>query len=115
MPNIGEKVSFYIHEVVEGVQSHVIGRCGDSPIRRGDVFALGCRYKPRERLEEFSHQPTLLDSIPVSLRVLEIHTYDRQLDELGAGMTGSLVLGGEGLGRIGPGIILEAKAAVPIG
>jgi hypothetical protein len=104
------KLSFYVNGAVQGEQMQVIGRCGDQPIPRGELFVIACRYKPRERLEDFVNPPELIDSIPVSLRVLEIQAYDRSLDELGEGMTGSLVLGGDGFERIGPETILEAKA-----
>jgi hypothetical protein len=109
-----DKTSFYVNGTVEGEQRHVIGRCGDSPIRRGEVFVTACRYKSRERLQGFATPPELVASTPVSLHVIDIQAYDRHLDELGAGMTGSLILDGEGFERVGPGTILEAKAGAPV-
>jgi hypothetical protein len=105
------KVTFLVEGTVEGEQAYVIGRCGESPIRRGDVFAMACRYRARQSLEEFDTPPEILTSCPVSLRVIEIRAYDRPLDELGPGMTGSLVLSGEGMGRIGPGTVLAVPDA----
>ena len=103
------KAAFLVEGTVEGEQNHVIGRCGDSPVRLGDVFTMVCRYRRRETLEDFATPPEVLKSCPVSLRVTGIQAYGRSLDELGPGMTGSLVLSGEGMGRIGPGAVLEAS------
>jgi hypothetical protein len=114
MTHVREKVRFFVNGTVKGEQHHVIGRCGDVPIRRGEVFQIACRYKQRQRLEDFATPPELVESIPISLRVLEIQAYDQTLDELGEGMTGSLVLDGDGWERICPGTILEAKAGVPV-
>ena len=104
------KAIFLVEGTVEGEQAHVIGRCGEFPIRLGDVFTTACRYRTRQTLEDFATPPEMLKTCPVSLRVTEIKAYGRHLDELGPGMTGSLVLSGEDMGRIGPGAVLEAAA-----
>jgi hypothetical protein len=109
------RAAFLVEGTVQGEQNHVIGRCGDSVIRLGDIFTVACRYQPRQTLEEFNRPPQLLGSCPVSLRVLRIQAYGRNLDELGAGMTGSLVLSGEGMNRIGPGTVLESDLPVSQG
>ncbi len=111
--NRSDLKAFHVNGFVEGEAFQVIGRCGDSAIRVGDVFSIACRYQSRERLEDFANPPTLLDSNPVSLRVQEIRAYGRILGEIGPGMTGSLVLAGTGAERIVPGTILEMNAAVP--
>lgn len=104
------KATFLVEGTVEGEQAHVIGRCGDFAIRLGDVFTIVCRYRSRQTLEDFATPPEMLKRCPVSLCVTEIRAYGRRLDDLGPGMTGSLVLSGEGMGRIGPGAVLEAAA-----
>lgn len=103
------KTVFLVDGTVEGEQNHVIGRCGESPLRLGDVFTVVCRYRRRETLEDFATPPEVLKTCPVSLRVAGIQAYGRSLDELGPGMTGSLVLSGDGMGRIGSGVVLEAS------
>ena len=107
------KLVFLIEGTVEGEQAHVIGRCGDSAIQVNDVFSLACHYQKRQSLEEFAKPPHLLASCPVSLRVLEIQAYGRRLKELGPGMTGSLVLVGDGMEKIGPGSVLEGTSSGP--
>lgn len=107
------KVEFLVEGIVEGEQDHVIGRCGDSAIRLGNVFTKVCRYQRRQTLEAFATPPELVKSCLVSLRVLGIQAYQRSLDELGPGMTGALVLSGEGMRRIGPGSVLEGVTSVP--
>jgi hypothetical protein len=90
------KIAFLVEGSVQGQQTHVIGRCGDHAIKQGAVFRMGCRYKRRDSLEEFASPPQLLENVPVSLQVLSVHAYGKPLEKLGPGMTGSLVLRGDG-------------------
>jgi hypothetical protein len=106
------KPAFHVSGMVEGERLHVLGRCGDCAIRLDDMFDHACLYKPREGLEEFANPPQLQDAGPVSLRVAAIHAYERELPILEAGMTGSLVLVGDGQNRVVPGTILEGSAKV---
>jgi hypothetical protein len=87
----------------------VIGRCGDEPIRVGDVFDAVFRYKPRRYPDEMGLDPIRDVEHSASLRVESISAYQESLDELGQGMTGSLVVSGEGMGTISPGWILGAR------
>jgi hypothetical protein len=105
------KAVFLVEGTVEGEQTHVIGRCGESAIQVGEVFTKACRYQPRQSLADFATPPVFVESFPISLHVTEIRAYGRLLEELGPGMTGSLVLVGDGVMRIGPGNILES--AIP--
>ncbi len=87
----------------------IIGRCGDEPIRVGDVFDAVFRYKHRRYPDEMGQDPVREVELPASLRVESISAYQRSLDELGHGMTGSLVVSGEGMGRVSTGWVLGAR------
>jgi hypothetical protein len=87
----------------------ILGRCGDEPIHVGDVFDAVFRYKPRRYPDELGLEPIRDVEHCASLRVESISAYQESLDELGQGMTGSLVVSGEGLGHIAPGWVLGAK------
>jgi hypothetical protein len=84
----------------------VIGRCGDSPIHLNDQFDTLYRYKKRKYPDELGDEPVREDEKVVSLRVACIHAYDRSLQVLGQGMTGSLMLEGEGRDLVAPGCVL---------
>jgi len=102
------KTVFLVEEAVPGEQAHVIGRCGDEAIHVGEVFSRVCRYHPRKSLADFTTPPQFMESFPITLRVVAIQAYGRSLDELGPGMTGSLVLSGDGMTSIIPGVLLES-------
>jgi hypothetical protein len=107
------QMAFVVEESRSGPPFTVVGRCGDQPVRVGGVFTVACRYQSRRSVEDFSHTPQLLDSRPVALTVVAVEAYHRQLDELGPGMTGQLVLAGDGQEGLESGTILEGPAAVP--
>jgi hypothetical protein len=97
----------FIVNAVESEQKHVIGRCGEMPIHVGDVFDFVVNYKPRKYPDEVGEPPVLVRETSVALRVAHIHAYESCLDELGQGMTGALVLDGDGLQHVAPGAVLE--------
>jgi hypothetical protein len=103
---MSEPIGFVIEYVVSDSDRyfHAIGRCGDRPIQVGDRF-------------ETIHAPAIIlrgayqglgEASPVKLRVERIQAYQRQLDKLGEGMTGTVDLRGEGLDRVVPGAVLGA-------
>lgn len=95
---------FIVNGVVEGTQGrfHVMGRCGDEPIRVGDVFD-GIRIPVAVADIVPAESGTFR---PVSLVVERIQAYHRQLEELDAGMTGTIDLHGSGIELIVPGCVL---------
>jgi hypothetical protein len=99
----------FIVNAIEGDQKHVVGRCGEMPIHVGDVFDFVINYKPRKYPDEVGDTAVPLKETSVALRVAHIHAYESCLDELGGGMTGALVLDGEGLQCIAPGAVLESS------
>jgi hypothetical protein len=102
---------FIVKAIVEGDsnQFHVIGRCGDIPIRIGDRFDCVFCYQPRKYPEEAGRPPVRSMVKEIDLSVVCIHAYQRSLPELGEGMTGSLVLEGVGAVEVTPGWILGRK------
>lgn len=105
---------FIISHVVDGVSGRtVIGRCGDEPIRVGQVFDAVYRYKPRRYPDQLGDPPVREVEKAAGLRVLCIHAYDHSLPLLGQGMTGSLVVEGEGLNDVAPGWVLGQAEMVP--
>jgi hypothetical protein len=103
---------FLIKGVVEGESGRltVIGRCGDEPIDVHDFFDVVFRNKKRKFPEESGQDPVREEERPVKLRVECIHAYEQSLRQLGQGMTGELVLEGEGRNLIAPGWILGTHA-----
>ena len=93
----------------------IVGRCGDEPIRVGDVFDAVFRYKPRRYPDEMGLEPIREVERSASLRVESISAYQESLDELGQGMTGSLVVTGDGMGQISPGWVLGASKGTTFG
>jgi hypothetical protein len=89
-----------------GGRMHFIGRCGDAPIHVGDQFSCLFRYSPRTSPRDLERPASRQQELPVSLRITSIHAYDRSLSSLSEGMTGSLVLDGEGMDQVEPGWVL---------
>ncbi len=87
----------------------VIGCCGDVPIRINDKFDAIFRYKRRKYPEEMGDDPIREDEIAASIRIEDIQAYGRALEMLGQGMTGSIVVSGEGIERIASGTVLGMK------
>ena len=89
-------LQFVVDGHVSGISGRhtVIGRCGDSPIRLGDVFHLAFRAKHRRYPDEIANPIEREVERPVELRVEHIHAYGHCLEMLGQGMTGSLELSG---------------------
>ncbi|HYT89880.1 MAG TPA: hypothetical protein VEL76_14335 [Gemmataceae bacterium] len=106
-----KNIEFVVNYVVEGATGTIrpIGRCGDHPIEVGDVFTLVYRNRPRETAEELATAAERIWEHPVALHVVEIQAYGRVLQELGEGMTGSLVLSGEGGRFVQPGFVLSVQ------
>ena len=93
-------------ETGESGSLKVIGRVGDVPIHLNDTFDTLCRIKRRRFPEESGDEPVVECTRPVSLRVTCIQAYDRPLNVLSQGMTGSLALEGSGSEFVAPGWIL---------
>ena len=106
-------LEFIIAHYVPGEHFTVIGRCGDLTIRIGDTFDTLARYKRPKTLEDYGREPVQEAEIPVSIRVTCVHAYERSLEALGEGMTGSLALEGDGLEKIAPGWVLERRTEEP--
>ena len=87
-------------------QFTVVGRCGDEPIRIGDTFDAVFRYKHRRYPDEMGLNPVREVVRPATLIVRRIESYQRTLDTLGQGMTGTLVLVGDGMEHVHPGWVL---------
>ncbi len=92
----------------------VIGRCGDEPIQVGDEFDALVRYKRPKYPDELGGSPSPIEEKPVKLRVEYIRAYEQQLSELGRGMTGSLVLDGEGKDDVAEGWVLGMRNGSPM-
>ena len=106
-------LEFIVVGVVQGDHFTVLGLCGDVPIHVGDVFDAVYRYKRRRSPDELGDKPVREVEEPVAIRVVCIHVYDLSLEMLGQGMTGSLVLEGDGLQFLAPGWILGRKCENP--
>jgi hypothetical protein len=102
---------FIIKGIVEGESGRltVVGRCGDDPVDVNDVFDIVFRNKQRRFPEESGQAPVREEQKSIRLRVECIHAYDRSLRQLGQGMTGSLVLEGDGRDCLEPGWILGTQ------
>src|SRR5437660_948093 len=92
------RAEFIVEYMVTGESGRftAIGRCCEVPIRVGDSFDLVFRNKPRRYPEEAGDDPIRIAERPVCLRVVCIHAYEQSLTVMGEGMTGSLVLEGDG-------------------
>jgi len=105
----GPELMFIVDGFVQGDRFNVVGRCGDLPIRVGELFDAVYRYKRRSR-DQLGDDPVREVEKPAAIRVVCVHAYERSLKALGEGMTGSLSLEGEGLQFIAPGWILGRKS-----
>lgn len=104
---------FLISEVVwnednllPGKYAVLIGRCGDRPIARGDVFHRVFRYQRDPYPQGMANEPVRAEQLDVELKVVEIQTHNRSLERMGEGMTGALFVQGRGLERLGGGWVL---------
>lgn len=97
-------IGFIVNGVVEGQSGyyHAMGRCGDQPIRVGDVFDVVHQARHAAGVDAGE----LSDARTVHLRVERIQAYQRKLEELGSGMTGTLDLSGQGLEFVTSGCVL---------
>ena len=82
---------------------HAIGRCGDVPIHVGDIFDTV--FVPASA----SDCQQLAPARTIHVRVERIQAYQRQLNELGIGMTGTIDLRGSDCRIIVPGTILATN------
>lgn len=105
-----QELQFIVAGVVHGERLTVIGRCGDRPIHVGDVFNAVYQYRRRRYPDELGDEPVREIEKPAAIRVVAIHAYERCLQTLGQGMTGSLSIEGDGLQYIAPGWILGSKS-----
>ena len=110
---IEKELQFIVDGFVHGERFTVIGRCGDMPIHVGDVFDAVYRYKRRRYPDELGDEPVREVERPAAIRVVSIHAYERCLQALGEGMTGSLTVEGDGLQYLAPGWILGRKSENP--
>ncbi len=109
---------FIVVGVVEGQDGlfpghycSLIGRCGDVPIPKGETFRAVYHYKPRRYPDELGDEPIRDGENPVRLEVIAIRAHNRMFDQLGQGMTGTLVIRGEGLERLAPGWVIGHPVA----
>jgi hypothetical protein len=109
----GEGLEFIVDGFVQGERFTVIGCCGDAPIHVGDVFDAVYRNKRRRYPDELGDEPVREVEKPAAIRVVCIHAYERSLNTLGEGMTGSLTLEGDGLQYLAAGWILGRKSESP--
>ena len=108
------ELEFIVAGVVEhGEHFTVLGRCGDVAISVGDVFDAVYRYKHRRYPDQLGDEPIREVEKPAAIRVLCIHAYERCLKTMNRGMTGSLILEGDGLQYLAPGWILGRKCEAP--
>ena len=110
-----KELQFIVGGFVDRDHFTVLGRCGDVQIHVGDVFDEVYRYKRRRYPDEMGDDPVREVEKPAAIRVVCIHAYQRSLQVMGRGMTGSLTLEGEGLQYLAPGWILGRKGEVPSG
>jgi hypothetical protein len=106
-------IEFCVDGFSVGDRFTVVGRCGDEPIDVGDEFDAVYRFKKRRYPDELGDEPVREEEVPVVLRVVCIHAYQRSLPALGQGMTGSIAVEGSGLEFISPGWILGRAARPP--
>jgi hypothetical protein len=101
-------IGFIVNGFVEGESGHfhVIGRCGDDPIRIGDIFDVIRPSSHSSLLAEGDAEGTRT----IRLRVEHIQAYQRRLEELGSGMTGTIDLCGQGLEFVKPGSVLGSTS-----
>jgi hypothetical protein len=109
---INKELQFIVDRIVDGEHFTVLGRCGDMSIHVGDVFDAVYRYKHRRYPDELGDEPVREVEKSAAIRVLCIHAYQRSLQTLGGGHTGSLTLEGDGLQYLAPGWILGQKSEV---
>lgn len=105
-----DELQFIVDGFVHGERFTVVGRCGDRQIHVGDVFDAVYRYKRRRYPDELGDEPIREIEKPASIRVVSIHAYQRCLQTLGEGMTGSLTIEGDGLQHLAPGWILGQRS-----
>ena len=105
-----KELQFIVVGVVEGEHVTALGRCGDVPIRVGDVFDAVYRYKPLRYPDEMGDEPVREIERPAAIRVICIHAFGRSIKMMGEGMTGSLSLEGEGLQFVAPGWVLGRRS-----
>jgi hypothetical protein len=110
---IDNELQFIVDGFVHRERFTVVGRCGDRPIHVGDVFDAVYRYKRRRYPDELGDEPIREIEKPAAIRVISIHAYERCLQALGEGMTGSLTLEGGGPQYLAPGWILGQKSESP--
>lgn len=109
---------FIIVQVVEGKENLrpgpyavVVGRCGDLPLLKGQILSAVYRYKSSRYPDEMGDDPIRIEERPVRLEIFEIQTHNRSFDELGQGMTGALLVKGDGLDRLAPGWVIGEPVA----
>jgi hypothetical protein len=89
---MSKRIEFGIDEVAGSGRVFVKGRCFEGPISRGDVFEVAFRYSPAKTLEDYGRPSERVEERRVSLLVLSIKTYHREIDGIGRGMTAQLEL-----------------------
>jgi hypothetical protein len=103
------ELQYIVVGVIPAEHFTVLGRCGDVSIHVGDVFDAVYRYKPLRYPDEMGDEPVREIERPASIRVICIHAFERSIKMMGEGMTGSLILDGDGLEFLGPEWILGRK------
>lgn len=93
-------------ELLRAKYCSVIGRCGQTPVRLGDRFDGVVRFDEPKSTQDYERPPKALAEEKVELAIQKISAYGRERTVLEAGMTGSLVLTGLGLDKLGAGCAL---------
>ncbi len=99
--------------IVEINGNKVVGYNGDFTITVGEIFEFVKQYRYPENLVEWKKEPELIKSTPIFLKVIAIKAYDKDLEDLGPGMSGELTLEGKGLEELCQDSILETDELRP--
>lgn len=74
----------------------IVGRNDDCELHIGDEFTKLVFYKTRSYPDGYNQKPEVEETKQINYKITSIIAYDRELEFLGEGMTGLLVLEGEG-------------------
>ncbi len=91
----------------------VIGRNGNRLIPLNETFDAMVRHRRRRIPEELGAEPVVEEERTIDVRVVAIHAYERSLEALGQGMTGSLSLEGQGVRWLTAGWVLTKRNESP--
>jgi hypothetical protein len=107
---MNRSIEFLIKGIVEGQPGRlrVIGRCTEDTIQRADLFTCTFQYVDSADARQGVARTGIR---PLQLKVIGLHAYGRELDQLGPGMTGTIDLDGTGFELVVPGSLLGVSDA----